>query len=154
MKACWIYQTFSIYLKSNLLIKSDILIDKQYQRCCRGDLGQRGGGPKSPGRPFWSTKTNQGAFSRRRRRLENWKNTSFSQKKSIFPKNFLRKNFSTKKFFFSKIFFQKKIFPKFLKIFENCSLKMQKSRFFGKIDGFENRQSHTSKNDPDLLTII
>ena len=31
------------------------------------------------------------------------------------------------------MFFQ--FFFKILKIFENCSVKMQKSRFFGKIDG-------------------
>ena len=97
----------------------------------QGGLSQRGGLKHLEGL-FWSTKTTLGAFSRRRRHHENWKNTTFlwknqylRRKSTIFKKAF--QNFFTKKcFFFQKKFFAKYFFPKkfffsknFSKIFEN-----------------------------------
>ena len=52
----------------------------------------------------------------------------------IFKKIFVKKILSKKKFFPKNLFFKKKftICLKILKHFENCSLRMQKSRFFGR----------------------
>ena len=63
-------------------------------------------GPQTPGGAFLEHQTHLGGILRRRRRLENLKNTTFSLKKSMFKK----KIYDFSKTFQKKL--QKNFFPK------------------------------------------
>ena len=110
------------------------------------------GGPQTPGGAFvGAPKSSRGHFRgaegaskigkilRFHRKIQHLRRKSTIFKKifqnSLSKKFFLQKIFFKKNFFSKKNFFFKKIYKIVSKIFKNCRLKMQKSRFSGKIDG-------------------
>ena len=133
-------------------IRYRVLIDR-HQRCCRGASAKGGRGLKHMEGLFWSTKTTWGHFRDAEGPLKIGKILFFYRKNQYlrrkstilkkFPKFCFKKIFY-RIFFFKKIFLEKKVlqfffnFSNFFENFENCRLKMQKSRFSGKFMGYQN----------------